>query len=94
MVALYSVITAGPLRRRFGRSEDRSISAAECDEREVARIIASLDRDHTNRFLHRGIHHADHAGRELLDARRGIVLFQLAPTISRVRSSSRRNDRA
>ena len=37
--------------------------AAECQQREVARIETALDRDHANRALHIGVDHADDSAR-------------------------------
>src|SRR5579864_9648469 len=41
--------------------------ATKCYQSETARIASALDRHHADRLFHRGIHHANHSRRKLLE---------------------------
>ena len=50
-------------------------SATERDQRELTRIVAALDGDHPDRFLHLGFDHPQNAGRKLFHAREWTLLL-------------------
>ncbi len=77
--------------------------AAEREQREVARIVAALDRDHANRALHVGVDDANyaarrrsrigfHLAREPRHGVRGAIRIELHPAAEEIRSDQTARD--
>src|ERR1700751_2810275 len=54
----------------------QSASTAECNQDELAGIVAALNRDHANGLLHRCIHHPDDACSQLFEREVRAPLFK------------------